>query len=167
MSVGYGFPNIQRSVLGLLSDNENFKASGFGPIHFRYESGISSAWSLGGSLNVTGYGCSWKDSGYSASLNVLAYSGLFRINSYFLNEEKVQIYGGLGAGYRARISTYQNNKPGSVSSDEIESLLSKITFPVGFEATMGVRGRFSDGFGGFVELGLSKSVIQGGLYLLF
>ncbi len=167
ISAGYGFPNLQRSVLRLLSDEQNFQTTGFGPAHLRYEFCLAKGWGVGASVNVTGYGGSWLDSGYSASLNVISYSGLFRINYYFVNDEKVQVYGGLGTGYRARLSTYQNNRPGAVFSSEIETLLSEVSLPVGFEATLGVRRRFSKDFGGYVECGLAKSVIQAGLFLSF
>lgn len=167
ISVGYGFPNLQKSVLRLLSDNPDFRTRGFGPLHLRFELGTGKLWSMGGSVNVAGYGASWLDSGYSASLNVISYSGLFRVNYYLLNEENMQLYLGMGAGYRSRISQYQNNRPGAFSSDVIESVISEVAFPVGFESTLGLRRKFSPGFGAYAEFGLAKSAIQAGVYLLF
>jgi hypothetical protein len=167
MSLGYGFPNLQKSVLMLLENQQNFRATGTGPVHFRYESGLSNTWSLGASINVSLYGAEWLDSGFKARLNVTTYSVLFRINNYFLNEENVQVYGGLGAGYRARSAIYNNSKPGAIKSEDVNTLMSKVTLPIGFEATIGLRGRFASGFGGYIELGLAKSIIQSGLYFSF
>jgi hypothetical protein len=167
-SLGYGFPNLGKLTLSLIEDESDFQATGLGPIHFRYESGISNDWSIGLSANFTRYGAKWKDSGFDARIDVSTYSLLLRINNYFLNEETVQVYGGFGAGYRGRFGSYKNDRPGATDDDgEFNSLISKVTIPIGFEATLGVRTRFTPGFGGYVELGLAKSVVQGGIYFRF
>lgn len=168
VSLGYGFPNLGKLTLALWEDETGYQATGFGPIHFRYESGISNDWSIGLSANFNRYGAKWLDSGYDAKLDVSSYSILLRLNNYFLNEENVQIYGGFGAGFRGRFGRYTNDRPGSNSDDDdIENVISKVSIPIGFEATLGVRTRFTEGFGGYVELGLAKSVVQGGIYFRF
>jgi hypothetical protein len=167
ISVGYGYPNLQKSVLNLLSYNENFKSKGYGPLHFRYENAISEELTLGASVNLTNYGCEWSDSGYRATLTVTAYSGLFRMNCFFFNEENLKVYGGVAFGYRGRTSTYTNARPGNTVSQGVESVLTAVAVPIGFETTLGIRGRLGNGVGGYVEFGLAKSVIQAGLYFDF
>src|SRR5688572_25566869 len=56
--IGYGFPNLGKSLL-TTTDETDYKAFGFGPMHARFEYGITDTWGIGVSINVVSFGARW------------------------------------------------------------------------------------------------------------
>jgi opacity protein-like surface antigen len=173
ISLGYGFPNLAVTWLNAVKSSStaaDWKPIGIGPIHLKFESAINESWGLGFSINYSNYGAHYTDNStgtpYAETTLISGYSALLRINNYFVNEDKLQIYGGIGAGYRGRsVSVTTTNPAGSSANNDIKNLYGTVVFPVGFEATIGLRGFFSNNLGGYLEMGMAKSVIQAGLFV--
>ena len=66
-------------------------------------------------------------------------------------------YWGIGAGYKTGKWTFDSNDP------DFGKTAFKTPIPFGFETTVGLRYYFTDMIGFYAELGIAKSVIQGGI----
>ncbi len=92
-----------------------------------------------------------------------------RWNVYFINKEKYQLYVGIGLGYRMNTVVSETNiqKYFPVASTSIRRLPSGLIqlydLPLGAEVTVGFRGYFYKDLGFYTEVGLAKSLLQGGL----
>ncbi len=170
ISIGYGFPNLGKSLYKALSSNTDYKVSGIGPLHLKYEYMISDNIGVGASINFVSFGASYTVSRDSLDANfnpvhyttkyTLAtknYSVLFRFNYHFYTEDKIDAYYGVGAGYRNGKTTYK-----TTPNDPNYTFSQKVILPVGFETTLGLRYLITDNFGIYTEIGIGKSLIQFG-----
>lgn len=165
-SFGYGFPNLGKAIVNFIigSNATDVKATGFGPLHFRGEYGLSDGVGLALSVNYIAYGVKWTTyDSYTGTIpfsNELSYSSLSvlgRINFHFGTTDKLDPYFGVGAGYRNGIWKLTSTDP-DLQDDKAHGFS-----PFGFETTIGLRYYFTEGFGMYTELGIAKSVIQLGL----
>jgi opacity protein-like surface antigen len=193
ITLGYGFPNIGRAVFKRVIDASvtdpgvSVEAYGIGPLHFRFDYAITDRISLGLSANFVKFGYRYSeeysvlavdedglpvvdsitgsyvynkglydyDYGFT-SLNILA-----RFNAHWPIGQKADFYAGIGAGYNSFAFKLTTNEPNFLP------LKFSSPIPIGFETTAGVRFLFTDNFGAYVEVGFSKSLLQGGLALKF
>lgn len=96
----------------------------------------------------------------SRSLN-LRYNYIFNIDS------DVQVYLGLGVGFRGNAISMKTNNRNLPDILQIPGF-SLLNFPtMGFESTLGFRGQIVDDLGWYAELGMAKSVFQGGISYRF
>ena len=130
-SLGYGFPNLGKSIYKALNTNNDFKVKGIGPLHLKYEYMVSDKVGIGASINF--------------------------VNYHFVSNDNLDVYFGVGAGYRGGKTTYT-----SVPNDPDFSFDTKIAIPVGMETTLGMRYFFTENIGAYTEIGLGKSLIQFG-----
>lgn len=164
ITAGYGFPNLGKTVVNFLINNDsakNVSATGLGPMHFRGEYGLSNKVGLGLSVNYVSFGAEWtSSSGNIPYYNKVSYSSLSilaRMNVHFGTTDKLDPYFGVGAGYRSGIYKLTSTDP-DLQNQQVKGLS-----PFGFETTIGLRYYFTDMIGFYAELGIAKSVIQGGI----
>lgn len=162
ISFGYGYPDAGKRSLNILQDFPGLKRYGVGPLHLKFEKVRDNAWGFGVGLNISRFSAEWNDSGYNARFKSVAYSLLFRANKYHHITEKLQLYSGLGVGYRGRVTSFSTDKPGGYKSEEVASL-TESDMPVGFELTLGLRYALHPKVAIYTEAGLAKSMIQGGV----
>ncbi len=174
-SLGYGFPNFTKSVFKALSSSStdgSTKVTGAGPIHFRFEYGLSETWGIGASINFAN--AAWEDTYTGTVFNNVtqqnetktftdkwtrrALSALVRFNKHFPISDKADVFTGVGLGYNSVKNDYDSSNP-----DGIQFSVNNNLFPVGFEWTVGMRYYFTDNIGAYVEGGLAKSILQFGL----
>jgi hypothetical protein len=165
-SVGYGFPNWGATILKTFDNNRNFEVTGFGPLHFRGEYGLSDKIGFGLSVNYVSFAASWVDDINSNGNNIPYYykvsstsiSFLARMNIHFATSEKLDPFWGLGVGYRSGSYKITSDDPNANNTVNLKNIV-----PVGFETTIGLRYYFIPGFGLYTEMGIAKSLIQAGL----
>jgi hypothetical protein len=170
VSLGYGFPNLGKTIAKLYNSATGYKAGGFGPAHFKVEYGVYKNLGIGLSVNASNYFFTYKEDGYNAVDSVVTYNYKynytaiafnFRLNYHFITNEKIDFYGGIGAGYGFRQAKWSTDNP-SGTNNTLPNLI-----PVGLEGTLGLRYYFTPNIGIYTELGLAKSLIQGGLVFKF
>lgn len=170
INLGYGWPNLAKTTLKLVDDEANYKATGIGPIAFRFEYGLNDKIGLGVSVNYSDAGAEWTDTNgnngisYNYSVKRSTLSILPRFNIHFATSDKVDPYFGLAVGFRTTNWKFETNDP---SADEAEYIDIPNLVPVGFEAVVGVRVYFTENIGAYTEIGISKGVMQAGLALKF
>ena len=172
ISAGYGFPNWVSLAFKTYDSYTGYKASGIGPAHLKFEYGVSDKIGIGLSLNYVQYKVSWPEYdpfGVGSSIYQEGYTGsslsaLVRMNLHFATSDKLDPYWGIGVGYRSYNFKYFNDNPFYVTDplDEFKALV-----PVGFETTIGMRYYFTNNIGAYLEMGMAKSLIQGGLAVKF
>jgi outer membrane protein W len=180
ISAGYGFPNLGKSLLKAYQNEADYSVGGIGPLHGKFEYGLSDKIGIGVSFNYVSFSASWKHTEtnntydangnvtgtttatYSDKIAVNTMSALLRLNVHFATTDKLDPYWGIGAGYRTRNYKYETNDPTNNSDITLKGAI-----PFGFETTFGVRYFFTDNIGAYAELGIGKSLLQGGLAVKF
>lgn len=162
---GYGYGGgLVKLLLKTYEDENAYSFSGFGPVHFRGEFGLSDNIGLVLSVNHNSWKATWTHTDgvliYYDEFKRSVISFLGRINVHFAVNESLDPYWGIGAGYRSANYSFTSTDPGYDTS--IESPLN-----LGFETTFGLRYYLAENFGLYVEMGLAQSIIQGGLALKF
>ncbi|MBI3501497.1 MAG: hypothetical protein HY063_06865 [Bacteroidetes bacterium] len=171
ISAGYGFGNFTQALFSFANSFGGYSYSSIGPIHGKFEYGLSDNIGVGLSMNYIGAKAKWNDTydvynsttgNYDtypctnewdfSSLSILA-----RFNVHFATTEKLDPYWGIGAGYRSgswsQSSTCQGGTTRAYPSYQ----------PFGFETTFGLRYYFTDNIGLYSEIGWAKAVIQFGV----
>lgn len=188
MTLGYGFPNLTKLVWGsVYSAYEDVEVTGYGPLHFKAEYGLSEVVSLGVSVGYVHTEWNWtydasgfeyvtsKDEFGNEITNYqyvphqykegVVYSALninARVNFHFLTTQQLDPYFGVGLGYNKPTITFFSDDPDYTYTETISSPI-----PVGFESTLGLRYYFTPNIGLYAEAGLSKSIMQAGLSIKF
>jgi opacity protein-like surface antigen len=174
-TLGYGFPNLGKSILSAGDYYEDEKIFGVGPMHARFEYGLTDRFGIGVSINFATFGHTWNETydvynsttglytstTYEYEEKVTSLAFLIRFNRHFEVSDKVDIFSGFGLGYNSWKATYSSNNP----NDTNESI--SFPIPIGMEATLGVRFYFTDNIGAYIEAGWAKSIIQGGIAFKF
>jgi opacity protein-like surface antigen len=168
VTIGYGFPNIGKSILkiGNSAGVTDSKITGVGPIHVKYEYAVSDKVGVGVSLGYVSFADEYtQDNGGAAPYKykdaITSFGILARFNYHFGGNEKVDPYVGLGAGY--------NNWTAKTTTNDPDGIGNTFTIPIkiGFEGGVGVRYYFTPNIGAYAELGYGKSILQGGLAFKF
>jgi outer membrane protein W len=167
VTLGYGFPNLGKSVLKLSETVTDNKAFGIGPVHLKYEHAVSDKVGLGISAGYVAFGSDYDDydsysnTTYHYKETVTRLGILARFNYHFANSEKFDPYFGFGAGYN-----YFNwtDKPTDGGPEKLD--IPNI-FPVAFEGSIGARYYFTKSIGAYLEVGFGKSLVQAGLAAKF
>lgn len=165
ISFGYGFPNWGKSIYNAFSTNTDFSIKGVGPLHLKYEYMLSDKGGIALSINFVSFGATFKDIVLDSSANSIPtsytlstknYSFIARYNYHFFTDANIDVYWGLGLGFRGG-----STKVTSVPFDPTFKGV-KTQIPLGFESGFGLRYFFTDNFGAYTEIGLGKSLIQFG-----
>jgi hypothetical protein len=96
----------------------------------------------------------------TASIRLPNTSIMGRANLHFVNDEKLDVYIGLGLGVR-----FGGYKIKTAVEDRFDNTFPNIPLivPVGFEATLGARYFFIPNLGAYAELGGAKGILQFGI----
>jgi opacity protein-like surface antigen len=173
-SLGYGFPNLTKTVFKAVDESftdSELKVTGAGPMHFRFEYGLSETWGIGASINFASAGLEEtytatyfnettqqnETKSYTDKQSFKSFSALVRFNKHWPISDKADVFSGVGLGYKSSKWSWDSDNPNSLEED-FDSLI-----PIGFEWTVGLRYYFTDNIGAYVEGGLAKSILQFGL----
>ena len=168
VTLGYGFPNLMKVLFSVYSSYGGYSVTGIGPLHVKYEYGLTDNLGLGLSVTYVSFNASWTDPyGFGTSTpytygwkgSSLAFSP--RVNYHFGHSDKFDPYVGLGIGYDAFSISYYTNQPGD------PGLTFANVSPLAYEFTFGTRFYFTDNIGAYTEIGYSKSIIQFGVTAKF
>ena len=162
ISIGYGFPNVSSSIFNLYESRSNYTVKGLGPMHGKFEYGITEKIGIGISLNYVSTEVRWDDGTYREGFDYSALAANVRINFHFLDHEKVDFYYGLGMGYNHVSTSYFYTGNNTQEENFPINLL-----PVGIETTIGLRYMFSPSVGAYLEMGWAKSLMQAGIVSKF
>ncbi len=158
-SFGYGAPNFPKNLTYFTSAAYNvISTKSLGPIHAKFEYAMSNRFGVGISINYVSAGLKTNydslGSTYEAGFDYSSLAFNIRFNWHFYTENSLDLYTGGGLGYRAQnLTVYDAN-----NSTKVPVLL-----PLGLEFSVGARYFFTDFLGAYVEIGATKSIIQGGL----
>lgn len=175
VSAGVGFPNLPRLFFNYLGTEKGFSSTGTGPYHLKYEYRAKPWYGIGLSINNMSFTVNYtnnhidtfsgrlvpnkvKISGNNTSFNI-------RNNFHLINpenNEKFDLYVGLGIGYRAGKINVESEYEGAAGDIDLPNV-----FKFGFEISVGLRYFLDENIGFYTELGAAKSVIQGGMSLRF
>jgi len=179
VTAGYGYPSWGQVLFNFVIPKDTMVMWGytdyttkvFGPLHFRAEIGLSKFIGMGISINYETYGGKWtrlyfvqannRDESFNENLTVTSFSVMPRFNLHFAVTNQIDPYCGVGVGYHLTTYKFHSDFP-NATNNNIEE---KGVIPIGFETTVGLRIYFSDSFGIYMEMGVAKSLIQGGLAL--
>lgn len=168
--IGYGYNAFSRALTGIWSDEPGFKNRFIGPAHAKFEYMASDNFGIGLSANFINYkfsyNFSYSDNGIvksgTQSNEFTSISALIRPNFYFVNEEKVAAYIGVGVGYRTGNWVYKSSDPNYREDADTPTVI-----PFGFEATIGTKVMFAPNIGAYAEFGMAKSIVQLGMCFSF
>ncbi|MCH8330657.1 MAG: hypothetical protein IH946_04640 [Bacteroidetes bacterium] len=102
----YYSPNLGKSLLKVFDDEAGYEVTGFGPIHAKFEYGLSDKIGFGLVINYVTFGAEWTHQDLFSSIvydDKTTFSSIafnFRMNIHFATTEKLDAYWGVGAGYR-------------------------------------------------------------------
>lgn len=182
ISVGIGAGNFAQAffrtvVEGSNNTDNNLTFTSIGPLFLKYEYAITDKFGIGVNVatltNKANYTYTENSTGtdrtYNAELSCLAYSVLARANYHFVNKKIIDPYVGLGLGYRGYRFNYTDNNPDQeTGKNTLNRAINNLPiFPLGMELTFGIRVMPTNVVGFYMETGLAKGVIQGGLVAKF
>ncbi len=170
VSGGYGAPWLSATVFNSYSSNTDYSLKSIGPAYLKLEYGVTSWVGVGfnwayanADINYTAADGSYIEK-HTVSFTTMSFLG--RVNFHFLpDNEKIDLYGGLGMGYRSGGWTFKSTStnPNYSATNETTPTL----IPIGFEITLGGRYYFTPNIGMYAEIGLAKSPFQIGLCAKF
>lgn len=175
----YGFPNLYKTVLeSSVSDSASaLDVGGVGPLGLRFEYMLADKVGLGIDIayNTTSVSYSEDVSIYNAttmSYDVTSYDyklsspkiGVMVVfNYHFIDNDQLDLFGTIGAGYKNRSIELTSNDPNFV--DESQSVT---TIPVAGRIGLGMRYFFTDNIGINLGVGFGQGgILNGGLSFKF
>ncbi len=172
VSAGYGAVSYGNIALKLFQNELNLKnltTSLTGPLYFKGEYAVADNFTVGLNLNYTKTSATFTlDSAgiagkYQGTLGLRSTSAILRANYTIpFAEDKAGFMIGGGLGYRGLRASYSDNKP-ETPVDGGVPLSGFLTF----EITMGLRYYFTENIGFYVETGITRSLLQGGITARF
>ncbi len=173
VSIGYGFPNLYKTYFKIWQSFGGFNVNGIGPAFVKYEYFASNIISVGVSAGFVNSKLSY-DINYANNLGqqikgteglkTISVGALAKVNAYWLRNDKLMMYSGLGAGYNYLNFTYYSDNPSFTEANALSFNLP----PIGFELTaVGAKYMFSENIGGYAEMGYGKSILQAGICIGF
>lgn len=159
LSVGYGYGNFASAALSFYNNGfytEAYNGS-VGPFMVKGEIGIGKYLGLGINIAHLRINAEFTDEafGYYYRFAYRNTSALLRINGHIIKDEHLDVYFGLGLG--ARIGGWE------LETNDDFADFDPFNFPIGLDATAGIRYLFTDFVGLYVEIGMAKGIVQGGL----
>lgn len=175
ISAGYGFPNFNKKILSAFESLGNYKTTGVGPIHSKYEFAITDKHGIGVSISFASWKATWTrtyedydpntntytEQAFEESTSGTSTAISARYNLHFGTTEKFDAYWGIGFGYKInRYSYYSGYAQAQYNATPNYA-------PLSFETTIGFRYYFTPFMGFYSEFGIAKSLIQGGTVFKF
>ena len=103
----------------------------------------------------------------SLTLKYMTRSFNVRYNYTFNPDAQVQVYWGLGMGIRTNKVSISTNDTKLLNQFAIPGINVASVPTVGFESTLGFKGTIADQLGWYAEMGIAKSIFQGGISYSF
>jgi hypothetical protein len=103
----------------------------------------------------------------SLTLKYMTRSFNVRYNYTVNPDAQVQVYWGLGMGIRTNKVSISTNDTKLLNQFAIPGINVASVPTVGFESTLGFKGTIADQLGWYAELGIAKSIFQGGISYSF
>lgn len=166
----YGFPNLYTSTLKSAYDNsdrKDFKVGGLGPLGGRVEYMVADKIGIGADFGLSSSYVEYSYDDVDAGGNPVVYTDkistqkigvMGTFNYHFLDNDQVDAYTMIGAGWRNRSFTYESTDP-DYASETVSGLI-----PVAFRIGVGMRYFFTDNIGINLGLGFGQGgIINGGL----
>lgn len=172
LSLHYGIPSLQKLVANSVNTIVDFQFKETGPLHFKYQYRAGRVFEWGMMLNFHESSFNWTDSGSNrldaqVGGDVTSLSALARMNLHFLKSANHNFYFGLGIGL-----SYWDIQPfGGITFDGLTADLPdflnlKGIYPTA-DVVFGYRGFITRQLGISAEVGVTKSIFQGGLTYRF
>ncbi|MBU3675949.1 MAG: hypothetical protein FGM54_02040 [Chitinophagaceae bacterium] len=174
LSVGYGQPRLENGLFKYQQDSTDFRVVGIGPFYSRLEYGLTRKLSVAVSAGWIRYKSEWKQQRpdplygfdlpfrYGTEANDI-FANL-RLNYHLFVSKDWDVYIGGGLGY----NTFNNKDFTSYGPDSTTFKSQfKIPYPVSYEMTFGARYFFLTRTAIYLEVGMGKSVVQGGFVFKF
>jgi hypothetical protein len=193
VSLGYGFPNMFKTLVKSSVDNYDYvshpygsssfksEAKGTGPVLLKFEHGLTPLIGIGASFGFLDTKLTetftYQDYNYNTGNNFLytyedvskhRFTSLSigcRLNFHFLTNKRLDPYAGIAAGYTKTFYkyTFSTNNPATIKPT---SSLDEI--PIYFAITAGSRYYFTEFLGAYAEIGFEKwSFFQVGAVVKF
>ena len=165
VNVGYGFPNLFKTVLKLTDEfSGTSKTTGWGPISLGFEYGMSDRIGIGLQGGVSSVKQTDDDgSGYKSEMTLNSMSIIARLNYHFSSSGKFDPYIGGGIGYNNFKFEFKDNDS-DPSNDESVSL----PIPVSITGALGARFYPAPMIGIYAEIGyVAGAVLQAGVVFKF
>lgn len=170
ISLGVGFPNLVSTFLNIYDVEKDYTVTGSGPFHAKYEYRAANHIGVGLSINQISSRVSYTkdfvdDNGTLIHNHIIIRNNStavnIRTNVHFLsleNHPRTDFYFGIGVGYKLGGIKITADYVEGAPSVRLPSL-----WHLGVETTFGYRHFFTDNIGIYGELGIAKSIIQGGI----
>lgn len=163
----YGFPNLYTSAFKSLYANsgteQNVKVNSLGPVGIRAEYLLSDKVGLGVDVGFNNTVITFDeksydpatgtDKTYTNTFSTQKIGAMITFNYHFLDNDNLDFYGIVGAGYGKRSFNFESTDPDYVNTDIDFGL------PIASRIGVGLRYFFTDNIGANIALGLG----QGGL----
>jgi hypothetical protein len=169
----YGFPNLYTAVFKTAYANSgtelDLKVSGLGPVGIRGEYLVSDKFGIGLDIHYQQSVADYNQASNSSN-NPVIYNYNFKttkiaimpsFNFHFLEEDAMDLYMQLAAGYGNREFKFTSTEPG-YTMPVIKGLV-----PVAFRIAVGYRYFFTENLGINMAVGLGGPLVSGGLSLKF
>ncbi len=150
------------------------------PLYFiKYEYKLAERHTLGVNFANSGFviGGLVKDSFFVNDLGILTQTQVdviyrsrsfnLRYNYLFNTNESFQVYWGLGIGVRGNSISLKTNNPELSKLIDIPGLNVASVPVMGFESTLGFRGKIQEHLGWYAEMGMARALFQAGLSYRF
>ncbi len=172
VSAGYGavsYGNVLLKFVLNTLDLKNVSSNLAGPIYFKGEYAVADNFTVGLNVNYSKTSATFTlDSAayigkYSGTLGLRATSFILRANYTIpFAEDKAGFMIGGGIGYRDLKLSYTDNDPRTPVDGGVP-----IPLPLTGELTIGFRYYFTENIGAYIETGLTRSLLQGGITARF
>jgi hypothetical protein len=178
VDVYYGFPNFYTAVLKAANSNAvnsgsqlNITSKGIGPVGIRGEYMVTDRLGLGLDMHYQSSTFQYNSNGTDVNGNTVLYNYNFTTSKivvmpsfkfHFLEEEKMDLYLQVAAGYGHRTFKTTSTNPDYINSPKISGLV-----PVSFRVACGYRYFFTENIGINLALGIGGPLISAGLALKF
>ena len=182
VSAGYGIGGYGWSIRAAYSGYsafEGYKYSGFGPVVFSYERGITDKLGIGyigvgGSVSYGSFGVTYYQDGFnSATSQIVPYEYGYRWGTlsitgraayhFDFSNDKLDVYTGAGVGFMSWSYRGTSTDP-DFNADVYNNYAS---VPLAYQVFAGVRYYFTDNFGAYAEAGAGITLLNFGVNLKF
>jgi hypothetical protein len=165
---GYGYGIFPSDLIYNSGITSHFALDVIGPFYLKYEHKITKATSLG--INIAwleeNYSLDYVDSSSATYIRerdkIQSHSIIMRFNHMILEKNNFQLFVGTGIGYRNNSRHYRNEVKRVYILENVPHV-----FPFAFEFTIGERLFITENLGVSVEVGIAKSIFQGGIVYAF
>jgi hypothetical protein len=172
VSAGYGAITYGNLFLNLVTNGlelKNVNTNLTGPIYLKGEYAVADNFTIGLNVNYSNTSATFTIDSinyvgkYGGTLGLRSTSGLLRANYTIpFAEDRAGFMIGGGIGYRGFRASYADNDPRTPLDGGIA-----LPVPVTFEFTMGFRYYLTENVGLYVESGVTRSLLQGGVTVRF